>query len=701
MGLLFWRAVHPVGSSGRESQPPTDEIPRYPPFPSGLPAAPVERVLGTQSQLIAELQDALAFTDARFAELVAPVLPRYAGFVHLLPASEAHHHRGAGGLFRHGLEVAFWSARAAQGLVLATDRTPAERRALEPRWRLGAGLAGLCHDLGKPVSDLQVVSAIGDSTWQPFREDLVAWATRASVGRYFLRWRERAHGAHVPLALLALPRVLPSETLAWLADPDPAVLHALLHAVSGQGEAETLGRLVTAADRASVERDLREHRLEASAGLLAVPVERHLVDAMRRLLGSGRWTVNRPGARVWVLEGGVHLVWRAAAPDLTELLYADGIAGVPRDPDTLADVLLERGLALPCPVNGQRHRYWRAAPETLARGGGEITLYLLRLAEPGLLFTGVVPPAVPARFLDAPNGEAQAAPGSAAEPRALPSSAAAAAPPTAATSSLTRSPESNRAAVDSVPEEQVRHPAQARSGAVKTPGPGEPEPPANDPWLARLAERWQADGGGAGTHLRLQSDRLVVDYPAGLAEFREPSATVLRHLLASGAVEPDPAAPLRPVRTVDGARVIVLTAEATRCVCGPTESASVAPDHSNPAEPATPATARRANFVRSRRRATTGRDPGQAPSEPADSRVEDPDALARLAEAFVAAARAAATHRVPGVEVTPHWVRVEPSVLTALLPPGPEASPFRLTRAIAEHPACELAADGRIAVRRA
>nr|WP_276611704.1 TraI domain-containing protein [Thiorhodococcus mannitoliphagus] len=36
-----------------------------------------------------------------------PLIERYAAFAHLLRALETQHHRGAGGLFRHGLEVAF------------------------------------------------------------------------------------------------------------------------------------------------------------------------------------------------------------------------------------------------------------------------------------------------------------------------------------------------------------------------------------------------------------------------------------------------------------------------------------------------------------------------------------------------------------------------------------------------------------------
>ena len=89
-----------------QSVAPDEEIPRYPPFMKGLPAAPVERILATQVELINAIEHALSLPDDLYQTIAAPVIARYAAISHLLPASESHHHRGAGGLFRHGLEVA-------------------------------------------------------------------------------------------------------------------------------------------------------------------------------------------------------------------------------------------------------------------------------------------------------------------------------------------------------------------------------------------------------------------------------------------------------------------------------------------------------------------------------------------------------------------------------------------------------------------
>ena len=106
------------GNKGHESLalvPEQEDIPRYPPFAKGLPAADTKRILETQSELITRIKGILRFTAEDFAETVNPVIENYAAYVHLLPASEAHHHRGAGGLFRHGLEVGFLGGTTSRG----------------------------------------------------------------------------------------------------------------------------------------------------------------------------------------------------------------------------------------------------------------------------------------------------------------------------------------------------------------------------------------------------------------------------------------------------------------------------------------------------------------------------------------------------------------------------------------------------------
>ena len=322
------------------------------------------------------------------------MVDRYAAFVHLLPASEAHHHRGAGGLLHHGLEVAFLAGQASHGKVFAYDREPKVRRVHEPLWRLAAALAGLCHDLGKPVSDLSVTDRAGTRTWSPMQETIAAWAAGHGIDRYFLHWRDRRHNRHESAGMMALERVLGPATIAMLYRADPEIANALIDAVAGQNAGATLSQLVSDADRASVERDLKTNRIDPQATALGVPIERYLLDAMARLVRTGAWRINIPGARLWMLDEGLHVVWPQGGDEIVALLAADRVPGIPRHPDTLADLLIERGYALPPDDGDGVRRYWRLAPAMLAKDGKPVALTLLRLASPSLVLSGPAPAAV-------------------------------------------------------------------------------------------------------------------------------------------------------------------------------------------------------------------------------------------------------------------------------------------------------------------
>ena len=368
------------------SQPSSEEIPRYPPFMKGLPAAPVERILSTQSELIQAIEQALALPDDLYETIALPVIARYAAFSHLLPASESHHHRGAGGLFRHGLEVAHWATMASQGCLFATHATPRERKSQELRWRLAVCFAGLLHDIGKPVSDMAVVDRQGKHTWNPCDENLTDWAAQNQIDRYFLRWRENRHKRHEQFSALVIERVLTRTSRSYILEPGPDIMQAMLETIHGLDRGSKLYELVISADCKSVERDLKAHH-HNSDSTMGMPVEKYLFDAMRRLIKSGQWSANEKGARVWRFQEGIHIVWRTGAQDIVGMLAKDKVPGIPRDEDTLADILIERGLAIPKSLkDGRKYRYWRMQPQ-----GMDAALYMLRLTSIELIYSNEPP----------------------------------------------------------------------------------------------------------------------------------------------------------------------------------------------------------------------------------------------------------------------------------------------------------------------
>lgn len=405
LSRIFGKPAPPKNSKLVSVDLDDEEIPRYPPFAKGLPVAPIDRVIATQAELIERIRSALGFSREEFATLVLPVIHRYAEFVHLLPASESHHHRGAGGLFRHGLEVAFWAAQASEAVIFSMEGSPRERRNNEPRWRLASCFAGMLHDVGKPLSDVSVSDKDGTLIWDPYVSSLYGWADSNSVDRYFLRWRQNRHKRHERFSTLAIHTILPTEVIQYLSGGGTEVMFALLEAISGGGMNQPVTKLMMRADQESVTRDLKNSRLDVDGFAYGVPVERYVFDAIRRLVKTGKWKVNEPGARVWHLHQGVFITWRQLG-DLYELIEREKIPGIPRDPDTLADILIERDFAVPyqkADGDGEvaQYRYWDFYPDLLQEGREpqSVKLLGLRLESHELVFTTEPPPPVKAEVV--------------------------------------------------------------------------------------------------------------------------------------------------------------------------------------------------------------------------------------------------------------------------------------------------------------
>lgn len=380
------------------------EIPRYPPFAKGLPVTPIDKLLATQRKLIARIKLSLGFSGEDADRLLYPVLRNYASFVHLLPASEGHHHRGAGGLFRHGLEVAFYATQASEDIIFVPEGSPNEKNQKEPRWRYGVFLGALMHDLGKPLSDVVVTDKQGHHEWNPYAETLEQWLDETGVTRYFLRWNKARHQRHERLATLALNMVLTVDAKRYLRLPGPELMKTLIEAISGTSALHPMARLIMLADSESVKRDLKESRLNIDSNSLGVSIEPYIIDAIRGLVHSGRWKSNQMDAQVWHLEQGTFIAWRQAVPSLVQRLKDNSIPAVPHDPDTLADYLIDRGFAVPRPIPGREsesdenyYRYWEVTVEVEAEEGltVEPTILMLRMEDSSLVFGAAQNPPQP------------------------------------------------------------------------------------------------------------------------------------------------------------------------------------------------------------------------------------------------------------------------------------------------------------------
>lgn len=348
----------------------------------GFEALPVERLLADQEALLARLKLCYGADRSSFEQELMPLVRRYAGYVHLLPATPDNYFKAPGGLLRLGLETAFFSLQGTDGHMFSGKATISARRELEPRWRLATFIGGLCCELHRVLSHLIATTPDGEE-WPSFMLPLVDWLQQRGATRYFLRWRPRAVELR-GLGLFALPMVVSASVLEGLRHDDGAIVRLLLASVGGVPqfrEHNVLDELVRRSLALVIDRDLLASADRYGSPQYGSHLERYLVDAMRRLAaGHSAWAVNRDKARLWFGEDGLFLAWPEAAKDILELLEGDQLAGIPKAPDTLLDILLDAGV-LTAPAEGSRS--WAIFPT-----GAEKPIAAVRLASPAIVLAG-------------------------------------------------------------------------------------------------------------------------------------------------------------------------------------------------------------------------------------------------------------------------------------------------------------------------
>ena len=349
LGSLFTKWFGPPGAAvtADATGSPTAGTHRdqaYPPVDCGLPAVSTEEVIAPHAELLKRMRDAYGADQSAFERDIASVVARYAQFVHLLPATADAYFRGAGGLFRMGLEVAFLALQATDGAIFSGRQTITQRSALEPRWRYATFLAGLCGGLHCVFTDFVVTNERGRE-WPAYVLPLALWLRQEKAKRYYVRWRARPPEAR-GLAVVAMAHIVTTRTLQSLAEGNVIVIPSLVASVSATAsrEANMLDQLVRHASALVIERDLHGNADRYGKPQLGSHLERYLVDAMRRLVAQGTWLPNAETSPLWYAEDGMFLLWPQAAADMLALLEQDRLPGVPKAHETIAELLATAGV---------------------------------------------------------------------------------------------------------------------------------------------------------------------------------------------------------------------------------------------------------------------------------------------------------------------------------------------------------------------
>lgn len=352
-------------------------IVKYPPFDQGIPVAHCDKLVQSQQELIARIFRTAGVSRQEFAALYEPPIRNLARHVHLLPATSTTYFRGTGGMFRMSLEVALHSLQAANGSVFPTAGGVERRFVMQPKWSLATFLAGLCSQTYRTVNSMAVLTR-DNAQWAPLLENLYDWCSSKGASAYFVRWLDetQVHGAQASTAY-SVSRIIPHEILQYLAEDNNQVVQAMTAAVAGvetNASENPISRLVAPVITRVIEEDLERTATNYGHLVIGAHLEPHLIDAMRRLVRSGKWIPNNAasGGRLWIGQEGIFLDWQPASTDISNLLARDAFAGVPKDPETLADLLIKSNLL---ELPGRGGRYWTiTTPVTYEAKDGMVKL---------------------------------------------------------------------------------------------------------------------------------------------------------------------------------------------------------------------------------------------------------------------------------------------------------------------------------------
>lgn len=357
----------------------------YPASDPGFAAVPVEDLLAGEADLIARIKLCYGIDRDSFERDVLMLVRRYAACVHLLPATADNYFSKPGGLLRLGLETAFFSLQGTDAHIFSGRMSISARRQLEPRWRHATFIAGLCCELHRLMSHIIVTDAAGEA-WPAFLQPLADWLATRGSERYFLRWRPQAVEAR-GLGLFALPHVVPPAVMADLSEGNAVIVPHLLASIGGipvYRDHNILDELVRRSLALVIDRNLVASADRYGSPQYGSHLERYLVDALRRLTsGNSAWIANREKSRLWSGQDGLFLVWPGAAEDVHQLLEADQLAGIPKAPETMLELLLAAGVFEAAAAG---RATWSILPP-----GAKAPLEAVKLSAPAILLAGIEP----------------------------------------------------------------------------------------------------------------------------------------------------------------------------------------------------------------------------------------------------------------------------------------------------------------------
>lgn len=377
-----------------KNKPNLGRLSEYPPQPRSIDAVTVDEIMAFFSEAIRQGADDLPMERQEIDELFLPVVRRGLMYMHLLPASQFHHHNGIGGLFAHSLEVANLAVRLGKQKVFNQKDTPRELYQNGKRWLFGCWLSGFLHDIGKAVTDVTVTSE--GETWYPYTASLTHWLQSNNLKSYHFIWRSAGHNRHQQSTLMFVREIIPPQTFEWLADfgardiweacesalLDPSAKDNLISEVVQKADEFTSGKDINDRNTGMID----PHRMGGS-----LPAAEYIMDALHLLISEGALEINGRGSILRVTTAGTFIIWTTKA---SELIYKKVLeekhSSVPRKIDRMLECLVTGGIVEPTPESftGMKGYIWPVIYDMHPSQ----PLKSIKIRNTQVLFNGIVPP---------------------------------------------------------------------------------------------------------------------------------------------------------------------------------------------------------------------------------------------------------------------------------------------------------------------
>jgi len=313
------------------------------------------QLLSPHKKTIKEIQTIVGLQQKYWNYFYLKTLQNLAEFVQELPASEAHHHSGRGGLLLHTLDTASNALRIRRGKLLPPNADAETVTKLKDAWTYAIFTAALCHDLGKPITDIRTEffdkSKKPVGNWQPLSASMLDQSKLKGAVTYQVQyWRNRIYASHERASAFYVHNIIPPEGLQWIASNQELFFYWTSMMTGHHEDAGMIGNIIHEADKLSVASNLAGDQVnnipDQVASTSRKPLYQRIVTSLRYQVDQGNLPLNRDGAAGWIVDDKLWVVVKRALDQVRDHMTQEGQTGVPSRNDRIMDELQQYGILI-------------------------------------------------------------------------------------------------------------------------------------------------------------------------------------------------------------------------------------------------------------------------------------------------------------------------------------------------------------------